>query len=120
MTVTKTICCFFNDTATTESYTLSLHDALPIVGSLAGGILGVAVGLPIPVVGSVIAALLFAALGALLGGIVGERWHGQNWTDSLKVGHAAFWGRLTGTLGKVLVGFVMVNLVMGSLCLMHI
>src|SRR3712207_7783011 len=25
-----TTCCFFNDTATTEIYTLSLHDALPI------------------------------------------------------------------------------------------
>src|SRR5215208_8084950 len=24
------VCCFFNDTATTEIYTLSLHDALPI------------------------------------------------------------------------------------------
>src|SRR3712207_7338829 len=24
------MCCFFNDTATTEIYTLSLHDALPI------------------------------------------------------------------------------------------
>src|SRR3712207_9489307 len=27
---------FFNDTATTEIYTLSLHDALPILGDLAG------------------------------------------------------------------------------------
>src|SRR2546427_12614252 len=27
---------FFNDTATTEIYTLSLHDALPIWGGLAG------------------------------------------------------------------------------------
>ena len=26
----KGICFFFNDTATTEIYTLSLHDALPI------------------------------------------------------------------------------------------
>ena len=26
-------CFFFNDTATTEIYTLSLHDALPISGS---------------------------------------------------------------------------------------
>src|SRR2546422_10516189 len=26
---------FFNDTATTEIYTLSLHDALPILGALA-------------------------------------------------------------------------------------
>src|SRR4051812_32477259 len=33
---------FFNDTATTEIYTLSLHDALPIFPphTLAGGILG--------------------------------------------------------------------------------
>src|SRR6266446_10267958 len=28
---------FFNDTATTEIYTLSLHDALPILGPCAGG-----------------------------------------------------------------------------------
>src|SRR3712207_7204231 len=27
---------FFNDTATTEIYTLSLHDALPILNSIAG------------------------------------------------------------------------------------
>ena len=30
------ICFFFNDTATTEIYTLSLHDALPISGLLQG------------------------------------------------------------------------------------
>src|ERR1035437_10497412 len=29
-TVSSTLFCFFNDTATTEIYTLSLHDALPI------------------------------------------------------------------------------------------
>src|SRR2546422_5270774 len=29
--------CFFNDTATTEIYTLSLHDALPIYGPRGGG-----------------------------------------------------------------------------------
>src|SRR3712207_7254694 len=29
---------FFNDTATTEIYTLSLHDALPIFGDLGGGL----------------------------------------------------------------------------------
>src|SRR3712207_219486 len=31
------LCFFFNDTATTEIYTLSLHDALPIVLDLARG-----------------------------------------------------------------------------------
>src|SRR3989442_3216064 len=30
MRLTSLICFFFNDTATTEIYTLSLHDALPI------------------------------------------------------------------------------------------
>src|SRR3712207_8299766 len=29
---TVSVCFFFNDTATTEIYTLSLHDALPIFG----------------------------------------------------------------------------------------
>src|SRR5258708_15352407 len=32
MTCSRTIFFFFNDTATTEIYTLSLHDALPIFG----------------------------------------------------------------------------------------
>ncbi len=32
-------CLFFNDTATTEIYTLSLHDALPISRSLLAGFL---------------------------------------------------------------------------------
>src|SRR6266567_4788033 len=32
----KLICFFFNDTATTEIYTLSLHDALPICRDCAG------------------------------------------------------------------------------------
>src|SRR2546422_11547903 len=35
----KFYCCFFfNDTATTEIYTLSLHDALPICFSVAGAV----------------------------------------------------------------------------------
>ena len=31
-----TLCFFFNDTATTEIYTLSLHDALPISAESTG------------------------------------------------------------------------------------
>src|SRR3989442_14685226 len=38
------LCFFFNDTATTEIYTLSLHDALPILigaaPSIANGVIG--------------------------------------------------------------------------------
>src|SRR3712207_9080529 len=33
MPVTLDVCIFFNDTATTEIYTLSLHDALPILAA---------------------------------------------------------------------------------------
>src|ERR1017187_11035495 len=32
------VCFFFNDTATTEIYTLSLHDALPICWSIWGSL----------------------------------------------------------------------------------
>src|SRR3712207_9467010 len=33
----RRVSVFFNDTATTEIYTLSLHDALPILGRHVGG-----------------------------------------------------------------------------------
>src|SRR5439155_24396228 len=37
---------FFNDTATTEIYTLSLHDALPILSALFPAVVGVSVQVP--------------------------------------------------------------------------
>src|SRR3712207_8665096 len=36
VTVEQCVCFFFNDTATTEIYTLSLHDALPICADRTG------------------------------------------------------------------------------------
>src|SRR3712207_8196393 len=38
------LCFFFNDTATTEIYTLSLHDALPISGASFGFDIGTDAG----------------------------------------------------------------------------
>src|SRR5215211_8190524 len=38
--VTCSVCFFFNDTATTEIYTLSLHDALPIRDEAARAVAG--------------------------------------------------------------------------------
>ena len=35
------VCFFFNDTATTEIYTLSLHDALPIWAAVGAGVMAV-------------------------------------------------------------------------------
>jgi uncharacterized protein YqgC (DUF456 family) len=78
-----------------------------LVGSIVGGIAGLIVGIPIPAVGSVIAALLFAGLGALLGAMFGEITAGRSLAQSWKVGRAAFWARLFGTMTKTLVGAVM-------------
>jgi len=79
---------------------------LALVGSLVGAVVGMVVGLPIPVLGPLLAALLFAGLGALLGAIVGEQWKGRSLEHSWQVGKAAFWGRLLGTLGKVVIGSI--------------
>lgn len=84
---------------------------MALVGSLAGGVAGLFVGAPVPVIGSVIASLALAALGALVGAVIGEQWAGQNLSHSLKIGEAAFWGRLMGTLAKLLFGAVMVAVV---------
>lgn len=85
---------------------------LALIGSLIGGTLGLFVGSPIPVIGPIVAAVVFAGLGALAGAVLGERWKGRDLEESLRVGEAAFWSRLLGTLGKVLIGGVMLVLVL--------
>lgn len=85
--------------------------ALALLGSLIGGMVGAICGLPIPVVGVLVAAVLGGGLGALLGAVAGERWKGREFDDSWRVGEAAFWARLLGTLGKSLVGGMMVVVV---------
>jgi uncharacterized protein len=91
--------------------------ALALVGSVCGGLLGVLIGVPIPLVGPIFAALLFAGLGAMAGAMLGETWAGKNVDTSWRVGKAAFWGRLAGTLGKILVGAVMIAVVLAALVL---
>lgn len=81
--------------------------ALALVGSMIGAIVGAVVGVPIPVVGSIVAALLFGSLGAMGGAMLGEHWKGRTADEGFQVGQAAFWGRLWGTLGKLMCGAVM-------------
>jgi uncharacterized protein len=90
---------------------------LALLGSFAGAMLGIVIGLPIPLIGSFVATLLFASLGAMAGGMLGERWAGRNIGASWQVGEAAFWGRLAGTLGKVLIGAIMVATVVAAMVL---
>lgn len=79
-----------------------------VVGSMAGAVLGAIVGVPVPVLGSILAAVLFGGVGATLGAMYGEWTGGRSWRESWSIGHAAFWGRTMGTLGKVSAGLVIV------------
>jgi hypothetical protein len=90
---------------------------LALLGSVLGALLGIVSGMPIPVVGSVVAAVLFAALGAMAGAILGETWAGRGRDASWRVAKRAFWGRLAGTLTKVLLGAVMIAVVVAALIL---
>jgi uncharacterized protein YqgC (DUF456 family) len=88
---------------------------LALAGSIVGGLVGLVVGVPIPVVGSLAAALIFGGLGALVGALVGESWKGRDLAASLEIGKAAFVGRIAGTLGKLIVGAVMVVVLLAAL-----
>ena len=89
---------------------------LSVVGSITGGIVGAFFGIPFPVplVGMVIGSVLFAAIGAWVGASLGEKWMGKTVEESLKIGGAAFVGRLLGTAGKLLVGSTMVVLTIAA------
>lgn len=81
---------------------------LAIFGSIGGAVLGLFSGalIPVPIIGSLIASLLFGAGGAFVGAVAGERWAGKDWDASLRIGNAAFWGRLLGTVGKAVCGTI--------------
>jgi len=90
---------------------------LALLGSVVGAIVGIIVGLPVPVIGSLLAALLFSGLGAMAGAVLGETVRGQSLDASLDIGHAAFWGRLLGTLAKVMIGAVMAGVAVAAVVL---
>ncbi|GIW98255.1 MAG: hypothetical protein KatS3mg111_1588 [Pirellulaceae bacterium] len=79
---------------------------LAVIGSMAGGVIGLLLGgaVPVPIVGSLLGAVLMGGAGAFAGALLGERWAGKDWNASIQVGSAAFWGRLLGTVGKVVCG----------------
>jgi uncharacterized protein YqgC (DUF456 family) len=90
---------------------------MALAGSVVGGIVGVFIGVPVPLIGSAVAAVFFAGLGAMAGAILGEISAGQRLATSLQIGRAAFWGRLAGTLGKMLLGALMITVVLVAMLL---
>lgn len=83
---------------------------LSLVGAVLGSVAGVAIGVPVPVIGSAIAAVGGGALGAFLGAAIGERWKGRTVGHQMQVGRAALWGRLWGTVAKLVIGIAMIVL----------
>ena len=82
--------------------------ALSLAGAMGGSIGGAILGVPIPVVGSLIAAVLGGGIGAFAGAYLGEYWkRTREHPDRLAIARAAFSGRLLGTVGKLLVGSIM-------------
>ena len=81
--------------------------ALSVVGAMAGSIGGAIFGVPIPVVGPLIGAVIGGGLGAFTGAYLGEAARGTNHEDRVQISSAAFYGRLLGTAGKLVVGGVM-------------
>ncbi|TWT52871.1 hypothetical protein Pla22_04990 [Rubripirellula amarantea] len=79
-----------------------------MIGSMVGAIGGAFVGIPVPVIGPVIAAILFGGLGATAGAMYGEWSDGRSWRESWTIGHAAFWGRTFGALGKIMAGLAII------------
>ncbi|WP_235935204.1 DUF456 domain-containing protein [Candidatus Laterigemmans baculatus] len=90
-----------------------------VLGSLGGAVMGMVFGsaIPIPIVGSVVAAVLFGSVGATLGAMYGEWSGGKTWGESWSVGHAAFWGRLFGTVGKLASGVIILVVIAAAVLL---
>ena len=86
-----------------------------MIGSVVGAIIGAVIGVPVPVVGSLLAALLFGGLGAAAGAMFGEWSSGREWKQNVRVGHSTFWGRTFGTIGKTMVGLVILVVVVAAM-----
>lgn len=87
-----------------------------LIGSLIGAIGGATAGIPIPVVGSAVGAVVGGAMGAFGGAAYAEYSLGQTTDQSMKVGQAAFWGRLVGTGAKTLIGSIMALVIVVAVC----
>ncbi|MGI9428499.1 MAG: DUF456 family protein [Bythopirellula sp.] len=86
-----------------------------LIGSMVGALMGATLGLPIPLLGPPLAAVLGGATGALAGAALAERTRGETSGQSLRVGGAAFVGRLLGTGAKTLVATILAVLAIVAL-----
>lgn len=81
-----------------------------LVGSILGSFLGAALLSIIPILGTVIGLVLGAALGAMGGAFLGERSLGKDSDESMRLGKVAFWGRLLGSVSKIVIAGLLVSI----------
>lgn len=81
---------------------------LSLGGAAAGSIAGAIVGVPIPLVGPILGAVGGGAAGAFAGAYIGEYWKGRGRRERLSISTGAMVGRIVGTVGKLVVGAIMV------------
>ena len=84
---------------------------LAIVGAMFGSMVGAMFLSAVPIIGTIIGAVGGAALGSFGGAYLGEMWKGRDQKERLDIGAAAMLGRLLGTMGKLIVGAIMVAVV---------
>jgi hypothetical protein len=87
---------------------------LAIGATMVGSVLGAFAGVPIPVVGPLIGALGGGAGGAFVGAFLGESAIGRDLSQSTAAGKGALIGRLLGTVGKLVVGVVMIAIIVAD------
>lgn len=81
-----------------------------LVGSIVGSFVGAALLSILPVLGTAVGLLLGAAFGAMGGAVLGEKSLGKNTEESMRLGKVAFWGRLLGSVSKIVIAGLLVTL----------
>lgn len=81
-----------------------------LIGSIIGSVGGGAVLSIVPVLGTAVGLVLGAALGAMAGAVLGERSLGKDSEESMRLGKVAFWGRLLGSVSKIVIAGLLVTM----------
>lgn len=82
--------------------------AMSLAGTAIGSLFGAMITVPIPFVGPFVGVLGGAAAGAYLGAYIGESGRGTDPGVRRVVSKAAMVGRMLGTVGKLIIGLIMV------------
>lgn len=81
-----------------------------LIGSIIGSVGGGAVLSIVPLLGTAVGLVLGAALGAMVGAVLGERSLGKDSEESMRLGKVAFWGRLLGSVSKIVIAGLLVTI----------